>query len=260
MRTQVSVQRSRRSILVPSPSMPLPAQAPVAIATCPKAITFTSLIPLCSHLPPLRLASKVSLPETFPSVSVLTKRSARSGATTSGFPAFWASAHLYSRSEMDFSTSGEAWARAVTRGERQEADQEQGSIHGFFLQRYCSPDGGVVQMMHGRMDAFDGSSKLTRIGLGRLPVWKIPSGMARWNPTFAHSTRKDGAPGTGGWPLLTFNRNSLEWDWATAAFENPKRDGTVESHPSAKDALGWGTRFPEVTGAVGRCQGLHPGG
>ena len=88
MRTQVSVQRSWRSTLVPSPSTPLPAHAPVAIATCPNTFTFTSLIALCSHLPPFRFASRSFLPVTLASVSVLVKRSASSGSTTSGLPSF----------------------------------------------------------------------------------------------------------------------------------------------------------------------------
>src|SRR4030081_2395605 len=95
--TQVSVQRSRRSTLVPSPSTPLPTQAPVAIAVSPYTDTFTSLISFCSHLPPFRFESNSDLPERLPSTSVLMKLSASRGATFAASPAFCASAHACSR-------------------------------------------------------------------------------------------------------------------------------------------------------------------
>src|SRR5271165_1956396 len=101
---QVSTQRSWASTALPSLPVPLPRQTPVAIAVFPNAVTFMSLTSLVSHLLPFVMASVWALFAMVPSLFMLVKLSARSGATASGLLAFPAAAHCCSILAIAFST------------------------------------------------------------------------------------------------------------------------------------------------------------
>src|SRR5579871_422404 len=101
--TQVSVHLSGELIGLPSWSVPLPLNPPVAIAVLPNTETFRSVYSAVLYFDPLMAASASALPNTLPSLAVSVNPSANNGASRSGLLVCWAFNHCCSSAATAFS-------------------------------------------------------------------------------------------------------------------------------------------------------------
>src|SRR5580698_3345184 len=108
---------------------------------------------------------------------------------------------------------------------------ETGAVPDGALSRYLRSDGGVLSVTRVREKCDEASEGCGTFGFTQNDRMnyayrtlgmdaRIPGGTPSWNPTLAHRTRKDGAPG--------FAQNARAF---SGCFASSLRSGTVSSQP-----------------------------